>query len=106
MRNVIVTGGSRGLGLSIATKLASTGYRAIAIARNRSDDLAKVMESAGGTRHLGDIARLADLIGEIRRSLGPIYGLVNNAALGTNGMLSTMRIDDTLCGSIRCRRSC
>jgi len=33
MRNVIVTGGSRGLGLAIATQLASTGYRVIAIAR-------------------------------------------------------------------------
>jgi 3-oxoacyl-[acyl-carrier protein] reductase len=33
MRNVIVTGGSRGLGLGIAGKLAKEGYRAIAIAR-------------------------------------------------------------------------
>jgi 3-oxoacyl-[acyl-carrier protein] reductase len=34
MRNVIVTGGSRGSGLGIAGKLAKEGYRAIAIARN------------------------------------------------------------------------
>ncbi|MGH8325468.1 MAG: SDR family NAD(P)-dependent oxidoreductase, partial [Steroidobacteraceae bacterium] len=30
MRNVLVTGGSRGLGLAIAARLASCGYRVIA----------------------------------------------------------------------------
>ena len=37
MRNVIVTGGSRGLGLGIACRLAESGFRAIAIARKESD---------------------------------------------------------------------
>ena len=35
MRNVIVTGASRGLGLAIASTLAASGYRVIAIARTR-----------------------------------------------------------------------
>ena len=34
MRNVIVTGGSRGLGLAMGSALASAGYRVIAIARS------------------------------------------------------------------------
>jgi len=33
MRNVIVTGGSRGLGLGLARRLAAAGYRVIALAR-------------------------------------------------------------------------
>ena len=33
MRNVVITGGSRGLGLGIARKLTGEGYRAITIAR-------------------------------------------------------------------------
>ena len=39
MRNVVVTGGSRGIGLGIARKLVEAGFQAIAIARK---------ESAGG----------------------------------------------------------
>jgi len=36
MRNVIVTGGSRGIGLSIARRLAVAGYNAVAVARRES----------------------------------------------------------------------
>jgi len=44
MRNVVVTGGSRGLGLGIARKLAGAGYRVLAVARKMNDQLA----AAGG----------------------------------------------------------
>ena len=37
MRNVIVTGGSRGLGLGIAQKLAASGFSVIAVARSETD---------------------------------------------------------------------
>jgi 3-oxoacyl-[acyl-carrier protein] reductase len=30
-----------------------------------------------------------DLIKELRKEFGPLYGLVNNAALGTSGLLAT-----------------
>jgi 3-oxoacyl-[acyl-carrier protein] reductase len=33
MRNVIVSGGSRGLGLAMTQSLAAAGYRVIAVAR-------------------------------------------------------------------------
>ena len=36
MRNVIVTGGSRGLGLGMVRVLSSAGYNVIAIARQES----------------------------------------------------------------------
>ena len=98
-RNVIVTGGSRGLGLAIAVKLAGAGYRVIAIARNRGEEFDKAMKSAAGTLEfrafdLGDIAGLADLVTAVRKEFGPIYGLVNNAGIGTHGILATMRIAD------------
>ena len=99
MRNVVVTGGSRGLGLGIAKRLAASGYAVIAIARKTSVPLAAAIDAAKrqntGALHfvpydLGEIDRVADLVRGLRKQFGPIYGLVNNAALGTDGVLATM----------------
>jgi 3-oxoacyl-[acyl-carrier protein] reductase len=99
MRNVIVTGGSRGLGLAIAKKLAASGYCAIAVARRKSDQLeAAIAEASRGSDDairfvpfdLGDLDKIQSFVSGLRKSFGPIYGLVNNAALGTDGTLSLM----------------
>jgi 3-oxoacyl-[acyl-carrier protein] reductase len=94
MANVIVTGGSRGLGLAIARTLAATGSRVIAIARNESEPLKAAI--AGGNLafrafDLADIAGIAGLVKDLRKEFGPISGLVNNAAIGPSGLLATMR---------------
>ena len=99
MRNIIVTGGSRGLGLGIARQLATAGYRVIAVARKMSKDLASAIEDAeragAGELHfmafdLSDIKAIPGLIQKIRKELGPIYGLINNAGIGTDGALAIM----------------
>jgi 3-oxoacyl-[acyl-carrier protein] reductase len=94
MDSVVVTGGSRGLGFAIARKLVAAGYRVIAIARNESALLKAA--AASGNLHfrafdLADIAGIAGLVKGIRKEFGPIYGLVNNAAIGPSGLLATMR---------------
>ncbi len=99
MRNVIVTGGSRGLGLGIARALGGAGYRVVAIARRQSDELAAAIGEAGGDQgplhfwpfDLAKVADIADLVKAIRKQFGPIYGLVNNAGIGTSGVLATMQ---------------
>ena len=99
MRNVIVTGGSRGLGLGIARKLAASGYAVIAIARKKTEQVSAAIAAAEkaktGALHfvpfdLGAIEKIPDLVRDVRKEFGPIYGLVNNAALGTEGVLATM----------------
>jgi 3-oxoacyl-[acyl-carrier protein] reductase len=99
MHSVIVTGGSRGLGLGIARTLAAAGYRVIAIARNESEPLtAAIREFEGGERgavhfrpfDLSEIAGLPDLVKGVRKDFGSIFGLVNNAGIGTSGLLSSM----------------
>ena len=99
MRNVIVTGGSRGLGLAIGRTLALSGYRVIAIARKPSEAWAAAIAEVSQTApealvlrpyDLTDIEGIPALARGIRREFGPIYGLVNNAGLGTEGLLATM----------------
>jgi 3-oxoacyl-[acyl-carrier protein] reductase len=99
MRNVIVTGGSRGLGLGIARKLAAAGYRAIALARQSNSQLTAAIaeterEGKGAFSFtafdLGDIDEIPALVRKLRKDFGPIFGLVNNAALGLDGALAMM----------------
>lgn len=99
MHNVIVTGGSRGLGLGIATRLAAAGYGVIAVARSKSDELAAAIDAVGkeGTGalrfapfDLTDTDAIPAFVTDIRKSSGAIYGLVNNAGIGTSGLLANM----------------
>ncbi len=98
-RSVLVTGGSRGLGLAIAQGLAGAGYGVIAVARKKSKEVtAAIAESARarqGALHfapfdLGKIDEIPDFVRGLRKEFGPLFGLVNNAALGHDGVLATM----------------
>ena len=99
MRNVLVTGASRGLGLGMVRRLAAAGYRAIAVARKESDPLSSAIKQAqrehpGSLRFVPfDLAEIDDiprLVRALRKEFGPIYGLVNNAAVGFDGILALM----------------
>ncbi|MFZ5736677.1 3-oxoacyl-[acyl-carrier protein] reductase [Rhodopseudomonas thermotolerans] len=98
MHRVVVTGGSRGIGLAIARRLAAAGYGVIAVARRESEELtaaiAEVSQGPGSIAFkaydLGDIDGLAGFAKSLRQDFGKIYGLVNNAGIGTEGVLATM----------------
>jgi 3-oxoacyl-[acyl-carrier protein] reductase len=95
MANVIVTGGSRGIGLAIVQILAANEYTVIAIARQETRELAAAREQAPDSLYfvpfdLSEVGKLHELAREVRQRFGPIYGLVNNAGLGTEGILATM----------------
>ena len=96
---MLVTGGSRGLGLAICQKLSGVGYRVIAVARRKNKNLAAALadaERAGkGSLHfvpfdLGEIDEIPALVRSLRKEFGPLFGLVNNAALGVEGALAMM----------------
>jgi 3-oxoacyl-[acyl-carrier protein] reductase len=99
MRSVIVTGGSRGLGLGVGTRLAAGGYRVIAIARSETAELraaaAAAQQAGRGAVHfrafdLGETRGIAALVSGLHKEFGPLYGLVNNAGIGTSGVLAVM----------------
>ncbi|MHC2576725.1 NAD(P)-dependent dehydrogenase (short-subunit alcohol dehydrogenase family) [Bradyrhizobium diazoefficiens] len=102
MRNVIVTGGSRGIGHAIARRLAASGeyeYNVIAVARRESDELAATVREAQRRLHFraSDLA-VTNAIPVFAKSMhdefGAIYGLVNNAGIGPDGLLATMHNSD------------
>ena len=105
-RNVVVTGGSRGLGLAIARRLAAAGYGVVTIARKMSDQLSGAMHEKVGAGSLdflafdlGDTQGIPKLARTLRKQFGAVYGLVNNAAVGTDGLLANMKnsqIEDLL----------
>jgi 3-oxoacyl-[acyl-carrier protein] reductase len=88
MRNVVVTGGTRGIGLAITYALMRADYHVIAIARKTSPDIARA-----------NPARLSFVACDLMtvdfpsfttalRERFAIFGVVNNAGIGTSGILS------------------
>ena len=98
MHNVVVTGGSRGIGLAIAHRLATAGYNVIAVARRESEELraaiGDVVKQGNGGLHfrafdLSEIDAIPAFVKGLRDEFGAIYGLVNNAGIGNEGLLAT-----------------
>lgn len=103
MRTVVVTGASRGIGLGIARALGADGFRVVAVARRETEALNVAINEIRQTG-VGDFVfapfdlELLDGVPALIRSLnaahGQLYGLVNNAGLGTEGVLATMPTPD------------
>ena len=98
MRNVLVTGASKGLGLGIARRLIGESFRVIAIARKESSELTLAMQQAAPADSLHFVAcdlaqidSIAGMVKKLRKDFGPIYGLVNNAGMSIEGSLAMMK---------------
>ena len=88
---VLVSGGSRGLGLAIVTDLLAEGVKVAAFARTVTPELEKLAAEHPDRVHVGSVD-VTDLkagqafIRQVEEKLGPIDGVVNNAAVGQDSL--------------------
>lgn len=99
MQTIFVTGVSRGLGLAIAERLVADGHRVIGLGRTLSDDYRALMQQSPEAAifesyDVADIAAAPDRIRALLKQYGPVFGLVNNAGIGLDGVLATMHQSD------------
>ncbi|MFD5334452.1 SDR family NAD(P)-dependent oxidoreductase [Streptomyces hawaiiensis] len=100
-RHALVTGGSSGIGKSIAQRLASAGHSVTICGRDsaRLQDAAKELSDLGApvTSLIADVSdprQVRDLVRQAVETNGPIGILVNNA--GRNGGGKTAELTDEL----------
>lgn len=116
---VILTGGSRGLGLATIRQLLAEGYAVATCSRQNTDALAALIAERGDRALLwhpcavGDEAQETAFFAAALEWVGDrrFYGLVNNAAVARDGILATLPNVDSarilevnLLGSLRMAR--
>ncbi|MEZ4309168.1 MAG: SDR family oxidoreductase [Polyangiaceae bacterium] len=98
---VLITGGSRGLGLALARCVGRTGARVVILARN-PDELARAREDLRSrgvhiTSHVCDVrdrAQVETVLRTVTEELGGIDVLINNAGTLVVGPMETMTLED------------
>jgi 3-oxoacyl-[acyl-carrier protein] reductase len=111
----LVTGGGRGIGRAIVEALVADGW-AVAFTWASDEAAARGVAEATGARpyrlELRDRARPAALVAEVEKELGPLGGLVNNAAVRRESILAMTSdtdwdevLDVNLGGTFRCCRA-
>ena len=83
---ILVTGGNRGIGAAIVTKLSEHGAQVAYTYRSAPGPAGKLPISADVT----DPADMERVVEQIEKELGPIYGVVANAGITQDALLSKM----------------
>jgi 3-oxoacyl-[acyl-carrier protein] reductase len=97
---IIVTGSSRGLGLSIAQALVARGYPVVGCSRVKTDDMG-ALEAGGAFRwfpcEVGKESEEVTFFEQAMEWIGArkLYGLVNNAGIAGEGILATFPNKDS-----------
>ena len=96
---VIVSGATKGLGLSISSQLVHAGYVVVGISRTNSEEYLHLMSESPNlvffhSFDFYDTKKITDLVKTVVKTYGRPYALINNAALGHDGILATMHEND------------
>lgn len=88
---VLVSGGSRGLGLAMVEDVLAQGAKVAAFARTVTPELSRLAEDRPDDVHvealdITDTAAVTRFVRTAGDRLGPVDGLVNNAAIGQDSL--------------------
>ncbi|MCZ6671052.1 MAG: 3-oxoacyl-[acyl-carrier-protein] reductase [Acidobacteria bacterium] len=100
-KTALITGGSRGIGFAVASRLARNGCTVHLMGRNPERlerSVAGIRDETGATvegivADLGDEKSLADALREISRKDRSYQFLVNNAGIARDGLVLRMRLE-------------
>ncbi len=92
-KTALVTGGSRGIGRSIALELARAGAAVVVGYRSGQQQAEEVAAAIGGRAIQADVAD-AEAAAALVAAAGDVDILVNNAGLTRDGLLARMSDDD------------
>ena len=83
MKNVLVTGGSRGIGAECVRLFSEKGYRVFFIYKSSADKAKKLSDETGASAFCGDVSSFSDMsnIYDEISKYGKIDILVNNAGI-------------------------
>lgn len=100
-RHVLITGGSRGLGLVMARRLGACGARVTICSRDpaelvraEADLIARGAQAIAVECDVTSAGRVDDMVTVARRLQGPIDVLINNAGVIQVGPMDQMRLED------------
>ena len=103
MKTIVITGDSRGVGLSITKELLSKGFRIIGLSRTSTKDTESLIAKYGDGRYdhinydLQEIKGIKELYRQKLRSLTideGIYGYINNAALAYDDIITNLNYEN------------
>ncbi len=98
-KKILITGASRGIGLSIAHRFAKEGYSLVINCRQSAEvlmDIKKELEEKyhipilASVGNIGDYAYVEQLFTKIQKEFGGVDIVVNNAGISHIGLLSDM----------------
>jgi len=92
-RVALVTGGTRGIGKAISTRLKADGFKVAANYAGNAEAADECAKQLGITCYrwdVGDAAQCAEGIAKVTAELGPVDVLVNNAGITKDGLFHKM----------------
>jgi 3-oxoacyl-[acyl-carrier protein] reductase len=98
---VVLSGGSRGLGMAIASRCLNEGYIVATYSRSASPFVKKQMQLDPDRKNFfwsevdaTDLQGVKRFVTEVSERYGEIGALVNNAGIGAEGIFASMRLSD------------